>query len=593
MLACVAAALVASSSVQIWIADESEKILPDATPRTAKEPPRIRFSAAGGECTGAQIVVRSEKGVKALTASAQPLVAGKDRIPLDVMRVATIQLARPTEPEGRAGEWPDALIPVRDPVFGQTRRAFPIDIGAGRAQSIFVEACPARGLGGAGFARDGRRPQAAASVGARGGTRFSATIQLGWIDDSGGSAKLASAQVPVELKMRAFDLPATPTLVTAFGFSGYSASKGHKRGPEANRELTRAYDTIALRRGITLFGGTQDAPPYKLHGDDVSIDWKVYDDEVAPFLDGTALPSGARWTSVELREPSKLTRGQRRSWRRAWVAHFQERGWLDRLFAYVEDEPAPKDFGRVEQHARELFEDAPSIRRLVTTALSDKLTSIDVWVPLLNCLGDESPNCPRPVARNRYRDAEAKGAWLWWYQSCMSHGCDPSGVVPPQHRAAFTGWPDYVIDAPSTAARAMGTLAFANGIAGELYYDVVYSYDFSDPWELQYGFGGNGDGTLYYPGTPARIGGDRDVPVETLRIVQIQRGIQDYEYLALCKKLGDAKLAGDEARTLAPAIRRFLRDAKAYASMRDRVGARIEVLAAERRLAPADKLGRR
>jgi hypothetical protein len=173
----------------------------------------------------------------------------------------------------------------------------------------------------------------------------------------------------------------------------------------------------------------------------------------------------------------------------------------------------------------------------------------------------------------------------------MSHGCDPSGVVPPQHRAAFTGWPDYVIDAPSTAARAMGALAFANGIAGELYYDVVYSYEFSDPWELQYGFGGNGDGTLYYPGTPARIGGDRDVPVETLRIVQIHRGIQDYEYLALCRKLGDAKLASDEARTLAPAIRRFSRDPKAYASMRERVGARIEVLTAERRKGPGEKLG--
>src|SRR5256885_525493 len=132
MLACVAAALVASSSVQIWIADESEKVLPDATPRRAKEPARIRFSAAGGECIGAQIVVRSEKGVKALSASAQPLVSAEERalpatgggrrpehptarVSLDVMRVATILLARPTEPEGRAGEWPDALIPVRDP----------------------------------------------------------------------------------------------------------------------------------------------------------------------------------------------------------------------------------------------------------------------------------------------------------------------------------------------------------------------------------------------------------------------------------------------------------------------------------------------
>src|SRR3954454_12219776 len=175
MLSCVAAALVASTSVQIWIADESEKVMPDAAPRATKEAPRIRLTAAGSECAGAQIVVRSEKGVKALTASAQPLVSGKQRIPLDVMRVATIKLARATEPEGRAGEWPDALIPVRDPIFGQTRRAFPVDVPAGRAQSIFVEACVPRGVRG----------------------RFATSVQLGWIADGPAGAKLVSAKVPV------------------------------------------------------------------------------------------------------------------------------------------------------------------------------------------------------------------------------------------------------------------------------------------------------------------------------------------------------------------------------------------------------------
>jgi len=55
--------------------------------------------------------------------------------------------------------------------------------------------------------------------------------------------------------------------------------------------------------------------------------------------------------------------------------------------------------------------------------------------------------------------------------------------------------------------------------------------------------------------------------------------------------MGDAKLAGEEARSLAPAIRRFSRDPKAYASMRDRIGARIEVLNAERRKGSGEKVG--
>src|SRR5205085_3968767 len=150
----------------------------------------------------------------------------------------------------------------------------------------------------------------------------------------------------------------TPPLVTAFGFSGYSAAKGHGRGVEAAAELTRIYQLAALRRGITLFGGTQDPPSFRKDGDEVRIDWTSYDAEVGPFLDGTALPSGARWTAIELREPGRLTRAQRKSWRQAWVDHFRERGWLDRLFVYVVDEPPVSDFPRVEQRAHELREDA-------------------------------------------------------------------------------------------------------------------------------------------------------------------------------------------------------------------------------------------
>jgi hypothetical protein len=328
---------------------------------------------------------------------------------------------------------------------------------------------------------------------------------------------------------------------------------------------------MALRRGITLYGGTQDAPDHQLDGDAVRIDWRSYDAEVEDFLDGKALPAGARWTSVELRMPGKLNRAQRGAWRKAWVEHFRERGWLDRLFAYVQDEPGEKQLGEVEEKAREVKEDAPEIRRLVTTSFSDRLPSVDLWVPLINCVGDGNATCPRSAPRDRYRE-------LWWYQSCMSHGCgDAKPVLDP----IFRGWPSYMIDAPATAARAMGALAFANRVAGELYYDVDLAYDSGQPWKTQWAFGGNGDGTLYYPGTPAAIGGTHDVPVESLRLVQIARAIADHGYLALCARLGDARFAMDQARLLAPSITGFSRDPRAYAAMRERVAARIEALLAQ------------
>src|SRR6185295_446905 len=255
--------------LQIWIADESEKVRPDAQPRVSAQAPRIRLAAAGGECVGAQIVVRGP----ALGLSAS--VRGKAN--LDLYRVGTIFLEHPTGPDGATGEWPDALIPVRDGIYGEQRRAFPVDVAQGRAQAIFVESCARRGEGPA---------------------RLSGAVKLSW---RGGSA-----EVPVDVRVRGFDLPATPALATAFGFSGYSAVKGHGRGLDAATELTRIYDLTALRRGITLFGGTQDPPSFEKRGDEVRIDWTSYDAEVGPFLDGTAIPGGARWTAVELREPGGL-----------------------------------------------------------------------------------------------------------------------------------------------------------------------------------------------------------------------------------------------------------------------------------------------
>jgi hypothetical protein len=524
------------AALQIWIAHESEKVRPNACMPAAAGQPHIRLVVAGGDCAGAQIVVRGPlEELRASTAGAAPI---------SLYRVGTMDLQHPSGPGGVAGEWPDPLIPAIDALWGEQRRAFPVDVPAARAQAIFVESCLPRGAGPA---------------------RLSGAVKLEW--------RRGAVEVPVEVRVRAFDLPATPALATAFGFSGYSAAKGHGRSSKEGLELTRAYGRLALRRGITLMGGTQDPPRFELAGDGVRIDWAGYDAEVAPFLDGEY---GTRWTSVDLREPGKLSPAQRISWVHQWVEHFRQRGWLDRLFRYVEDEPPEKDFARVEAKARELADGAPEVRRLVTTSRSAALPSVDLFTPVINCVGEPNPTCPKAVRRSAYRK-------LWWYQSCMSHGCSTSGepVLDP----AFEGWPSYMIDAPATAARAMGTLAFVHQVAGELYFDTVYAYEHGDPWASQWAFGGNGDGTLFYPGTPERIGGKHDVPVESLRLVQIARGIADHAYLSLCAELGDPAISRAEAQAVAPSMRGFSRDPRAYDRMREHLAARIETLLRERKAA--------
>src|SRR5258708_7265293 len=114
--------LLLTAALRVWIADESEKVRPDAAPPAAAQVPRIRLAAAGGECVGAQLAVRGP---------AQELSASASGMAIDLYRVATIQLQHPSGPEGSTGEWPDALIPARDALYGEARLAFPVDFPAG------------------------------------------------------------------------------------------------------------------------------------------------------------------------------------------------------------------------------------------------------------------------------------------------------------------------------------------------------------------------------------------------------------------------------------------------------------------------------
>src|SRR5919205_1825522 len=63
-------------------------------------------------------------------------------------------------------------------------------------------------------------------------------------------------------------------------------------------------------------------------------------------------------------------------------------------------------------------------------------------------------------------------------------------------------------------------------------------YFLGDPWVSQSAFGGTGDGTLFYPGTTARIGGQTEIPVESLRLKGLRDGMEDYELLHLAQTLG-------------------------------------------------------
>src|SRR5205823_10981527 len=119
-----------------------------------------------------------------------------------------------------------------------------------------------------------------------------------------------------------------------------------------------------------------------------------------------------------------------RYWRE-FAKHFKEKGWIDRLFNYVWDEPRPSDVAPLAHQAQLVHSADPSIRNMVTASIDPAWGGpIDIWSPLINCFENRSGfrvYCDRTVDRSAYDSDMQKGKRLWWYQSCASHGCNMIG----------------------------------------------------------------------------------------------------------------------------------------------------------------------
>ncbi len=508
-LACLAAAPSLASAATVWTATSVEKIRPDAPARASAS---AAISAARNEFEAFQVVVTG--AASGVSATASDLV-GPAVIPASgarLYREALIDLSSPSALDGATGRFPDALVPDVDDVVGERRNAFPFDVPAGESRAIWVEVLvPADAPPG--------DYQGAITVHAAAGDTV----------------------VPVTLTVWNFGLPSTPTLRSWFGLSYPALPAAHGVSGDAFSALRARYSQLALDHRISL--GKYD---------DGNTDLAHFDRYYGALLDGTAPTrlAGARLTSIsyggDLLSTSQLS---------SWAQHFRARRWFDRLFQYTCDEP-PITCGWSDIPARAAAARAadPGFRTLVTTPIQDATqngvaSSINLMTPVVNELDDKPGQTlagPQSSAYQAFRSQAPNE--LWTYQSCMSHGCGGTSGY-------FTGWPSVMIDASAARNRSLEWLSFRFGVTGELYWDTTYAYTASptgDAWTSQWGFSGNGDGTLFYPGTPARIGGTTDIPVSSIRLKMIREGVEDYEYLARVARDGDPAFAMQVAASLFP-----------------------------------------
>jgi hypothetical protein len=512
----------AGPRVQVGVASSLEKLRPDdPIPRSRV----IALRAARGECEAAQVAVRAPRQLAALGADVERPVG----LEVSLYRVATLRLTRPSGPDGAAGAWPDPLIPVRDPAFGEPRRAFPVAVPAGRLQPIWVEVCVP--------------PDAA--PGDRRGTVV--------VRDRGAPL----ARIPLRVHVWPFALPRTPTFVAAFGLSTRLGTRA--LGAPDDPAVARALAAAALRHRLTPFTLSADPPDGRCTAARCALDWSRLDAELAPVLDGTLVP-GVKGGFAEVRIPAAVWAGPEADLAatlRAWRDHFAARGWLDRLWLYTLDEPSPGQLPELARRAR-LARQA-GIRVFATLTPHPALDGlVDVFAPNLTLLPDE----PAPAGVRVS------------YASCLSHGC---AELPAHGRArapmmrAFSGWPGYEIDRPGAAARAVAWLAARRGLSGELYYDMLQTWT-RDPWTDPRAFAGNGDGLLLYPGRPAALGGRHPFPVESIRLKVIRDGLEDVELLRLARAAGLGALCDRTEAALVPTARSFARDPAAWIAARRRLG---------------------
>ncbi|HEY3267261.1 MAG TPA: glycoside hydrolase domain-containing protein [Armatimonadota bacterium] len=254
----------------------------------------------------------------------------------------------------------------------------------------------------------------------------------------------------------------------------------------------------------------------------------------------------------------------------AWAKHFQQKGWLDRAWFYATDEPFAKRKLAEGRRQSLLWRKAvPNGWSLVTNTFSPELEgAVNEWVVVVNWI-DDPERCSPAVIRQH----QAKGERVWWYQGLMSR-------APGLSRGGR--WPSMYIDDDAMALRVDGAMTWRYGFDGMLYYmvDMAYAQKNNDPWQNQFFYSANGDGTFFYPGTPVRVGGSHPIPITTLRLKLLRQSMQDYEYMKRVSDLGDKGIADRAAARIVAAPDRYWTDTQAEAlpALRAELARRIEEL---------------
>jgi len=439
--------------------------------------------------------------------------------------------------EGGTGFWGDALIPESDVMYHENRSAFPFDVTDGRNQVVWVDV----------FVPPATPPG----------------LYIDWLSVSSDAG---SRSVQVTMEVIDWTMPATSSMRSAFYMTydnGLSkVCRAHTGNGTCNgnatqlRTLHGLYSRLGLENRVSIANGSGLNVDKSPADGDPSGQWETLYE--APVIRGQpAGPPGASWRLSGARNTVISQYGYTDYSCDApcadeWEAEAHEPGqdFSDRFVWYACDEPndSVTAWNRCGQYFEPVQQawDAPAM----VVASINQYTARPAGTPtaqILTVLSKFMQGKPGQAYAGNQRAnyntfLATPGNEIWLYTACDSFACGPPS--PDDEHPLFDGWPGYAIDAPAVQSRAESWMVDKFDASGELYWAV--DQRLYEAWAPggQYDSGGNGDGTLFYPGTPTSvngsvaIGGVHDIPLESIRLKRIRDGREDYEYLVHLREEG-------------------------------------------------------
>ncbi len=244
----------------------------------------------------------------------------------------------------------------------------------------------------------------------------------------------------------------------------------------------------------------------------------------------------------------------------------QSRSWF-----YSWDEPQESEIASVVSRLQLQKTNAPSVKRMVTSTPRTEFDGlVDIYTPVAEFYCTTRWDGVKYPCESEYA---TKGT-TWMYVSCMSHGCsyDRNGNINVEKvSGSATGTPDLVLD--RSAVESFGFYLMAvkyPSLKGLLYYNTVEQwklYPDVDMWKHDlFNFGGNLDGTFFWPGRPGIEGLTTYEAIGSVRMKLIREASYLNDILSM---VSDRAWVKTQVDSLITDPKTWKRDLKAIESIRN------------------------